>query len=140
MFEFGSSYSLCLENQFVTMCISLFIGVVFNPLSEIIIYERLQGVEALKRSYFFITEKWLAWFIPFVVFLIPIIGFQYEKALTVLIGFDPIFSFMSLMRPWLIDVNLNDPSIIATAICAIVFSVWYCIFRVFLYSELLKRG
>lgn len=134
-----ASMSKGIENQAITLCISLFVGVVFNPLSEIIIYDRLQGIEALKRSYQFVTTRWIEWFIPFAIFLIAAIGLQYEKALQALIGFDPIFSFISLLRPWVTGRVDLDSSFIVVIIIAIISTIWFSIFRVLLYAELIKR-
>lgn len=125
-------------NKFLGPGINLVIAIILNPVAEIIAYHRYESIHAIKYSLDFITTNWIEWFLPFVIFSLPLI-----------ILADPflILNTLSNTYPLLASVAIfNISSVILAYISlslvpiitpvALVLTLLFAVFRAKLFIEL----
>lgn len=112
--------------------------IVFNPIAEIIVDERADGLGAFATAYQFVIEHWIEWFLPFALMLIPWIVISPAGPLAGLSQTNPLLPAGPLV--WgteAVGAYLLGPSArIPSVIIGLVLANWFMVFRSLLFREL----
>jgi hypothetical protein len=118
--------------------IGLLIGIIFNPLPEIIMHHRMDGTGALSHSYNFIRENWIEWFLPVVLFSLPYWWISPWDMLMNFITRTPLIPVLSALQPWLDMFRNFVPGIgsLVAFVVSLLLAHWFMVFRLNLFAEL----
>jgi hypothetical protein len=125
----------------VILLINFAVVVIFNPIPEVIMQQRAEGFSTLGRSFEFVRENWLEWFVPIVLVTAPwfFIGSELFllriAASQVLLPVRVVFDSFLLFAVSVSVVSTPGPAILVL-IPATIFANWFMYFRLHLYREL----
>jgi hypothetical protein len=144
-----------IDATFFLAAVSMLMGILFNASAEIIHTHRYQGTHVLAHSMRFVRDNWIEWFVPFVVFLAPLLllgsatvnfgQFIWGLVMT-LAATDPLLPITIALRPWMVLglVVLSKipfgPFIhlftFLLGLCGLVLGTWFMLFRAHLFLAL----
>lgn len=131
-----SSLTLNLELQWVIQLLTFGLVILFNPIPEVIMHHRMDGLAGLGHAYHFVLENWIEWFLPFIVLLIPALLANPGMPLVLLSTTDPLLPVLPLLTAaQYLGYSLGMPSPVLT-IFAIVLASWFMVFRLDLFRAL----
>jgi MFS family permease len=114
--------------------------VIFNAVPEVAYHHHFQSIHALGHSLKFIQTNWVEWFVPYILFLIPVfvLGFFFVTVLGILAVSNPLLPLTSLMYPWTTLDLFGDSSggkLLGT-ITSLTLGLWFMLFRGHLFLAL----
>lgn len=115
----------------------LAIVVLFNAVPEIIYIRRLESIEALVATFEFVKSKWLEWFLPLVIIVIPWLTLSPESVLVSLAQAEPLLPPLFIIKGIQIGLALLGPfGGILITIISVIAAHWFMLFRGHLFKEL----
>lgn len=117
--------------------VSLFLGIVFNPLPEAVVTHRGLAAHTFARCLEFIQENVLEWFVPYALVLAGIWWFSPNAAYSLLLGLaqqNPLLFVQELLLR--LTAVATQPQLIALAAIVLYVAFFVCAFRLALYQEL----
>jgi hypothetical protein len=115
---------------------SLIVSIVFNPVAEIIIQHRSEGIATLSEAYHFVQENWIEWFVPFILMLLPWIMINPSGPLAALSQTDPLLPASPLIYGAGQLASYSGINQIIGIILGTIIANWFMIFRSLLFKKL----
>ncbi|MBX7137808.1 MAG: hypothetical protein K1X83_07470 [Oligoflexia bacterium] len=121
----------------VLIVLQLFIILVFNALPESIYIGRYDGMSALSESANFTKNRWIEWYLPLLVILLPWIVISPLGVLMTLSSSEALMPCLKIVfqAAGLIGALAGLPVIISTLLGVVVVN-WFMLFRAELYRQL----
>lgn len=153
--EIGNQNSFA---QTLQQFVQLLIIILLNPIVEVVLNARVQGIEAMTRSIRFVLDNWIEWLIPFVLLMAPALlisdRFQFllfsapadfiVALVTLFSATDALFPITPVIKWWLagLSVQLDFRLVLDTAAQAfwvlpvLLLGAWFQLFRLHYFEEL----
>lgn len=133
--------SMTPETHWLFACIELGIFILLNAIPEIVYIRRYESIAAIKYSFSFIKENWIEWFAPLIALLLPILLARPISVLTSLAGVNPFAAGGDPLFPARFIFSQTSSFLAASIgslgiLFAIVVTVWFMLFRGFLFQKL----
>lgn len=134
-------FSMTEETHWIFACIELAIFILLNAIPEIVYIKRFESIVALKYSFSFVKDNWIEWFAPLVILLLPILLARPISVLTSLAGVNPFSAGGDPLFParFIFSQSASFLTLLLGSIgiaLAIVVTVWFMLFRGFLFQKL----
>lgn len=132
------------EGRAFYACAQLAIFLLLNALPEVILIQRLQGLNAIVTTSSFCQRNWIEWFIPLLILFAPLLISSPYEVLLIMSGSSFFTTPPDPLLPPLVLVSYlgNYLRSIAPAlgiigtVLAVVIANWFMLFRAALFSEL----
>lgn len=129
--------TLFATNKNLIIILNFIIVILCNSIPECIILKSLNGTETIVKSFHFIKKNYIEWFLPYIVFFLPLILIDYTKLLVLLGINDVLIPGNTLYKGSAIllsIVNFTNPFIVIPI--SFVIALFFSIFRIYLYDAL----
>lgn len=111
--------------------------IVLNAIPEVIYIHRYESIPAISYAAKFTRENWIEWFLPFVLFLAPVILINANLAVVLMAQSSELLPTLLIVKTWQLWGSLfGDMSSIIISLLALIISSCFMIFRAFLFTEL----
>jgi hypothetical protein len=137
------SFSLTTQNSLIKICAQLLAFIVFNSLPEVLYLQGLESFQALSKSFEFIKEKWVEWFLPMLLILAwPVLVVPNDQLLKVIaVKSDPLLPFKIIFDTWPTEYILQYIGIPVIGLAVSIFiplalGHWYMLFRANLFERI----
>lgn len=127
-----------LDADWILLCFSLGVTILFNPVPEVIHTHRSDGMQSLKHACEFVQANWIEWFLPLVIFMSPWIAINPAHTLLTMSDIDPLLpAFILLRETTVLAIYWGGMGALVPAIIiGIILANWFMLFRAHLFNEL----
>lgn len=119
----------------IMLFLNLGIVFLFNAIPEVIVVHRYESVSALTYALQFARDNFIAWFVPLLIMVAPILALSPESALVFFAKSDPMLPAMLVFKALSSAFGVSPIYDIALPL-AIVGAVWCTLFRMQLFKLL----
>lgn len=124
-------------NNSLIIILNFVIVILCNPAPECIILKNYYGTETLTESFKFIKNYYIEWFLPYIIFFLPLLLINFNEVL-LLFGFNDVLIPGNIFYKgsfYLFNlINFNIP--IITILLSFILALFFSIFRIYLFEEL----
>ncbi|WKZ57996.1 MAG: hypothetical protein QY326_04835 [Bdellovibrionota bacterium] len=121
------------DTVWISYCFTLALAVLLNPIAEIIHIERTDGFSALFRSYSFVLNNWIEWFLPIALMMLPLAVHGTATAVHQLSSTDPLLPVLVVVSS--MRVLFAEMPVLGI-VSGVILANWFMLFRAALFEKL----
>ncbi|MGI6680981.1 MAG: hypothetical protein ACOX3T_05840 [Bdellovibrionota bacterium] len=129
--------TLFITNKSLIIIVNFIIIILFNVAPECIILKNYYGTETLAESFNFVKSYYVEWFLPYIIFFLPLIILN-PKAVLLMISFNDVLlpsnTFYKGSEMLLMLLPFNN--FYATILISYILALFFSIFRIYLFDAL----
>ena len=132
--------ALFATNKNLIIILNFIIVILCNPIPECIILKNYYGTETLIESFKFIKNYYIEWFLPYVIFFLPILLINYTEVL-LLLGLNDVLipGNVFYKGSFYLFGLVNFNQLIITIPISFMIALFFSIFRIYLFDALEGR-
>lgn len=126
----------------ILLCVSLGLFIFFNALPETLYIHGYNGAAAFSEAFRFVRDNWIEWFLPLLVFFLPVLIASPISMLLMFSTGDPLLPVLKFIQLFSLSASslggafFPDGFQLLLTLLSLVAGTWFMIFRGFLYLAL----